>query len=244
MALRNPVFNNRAFSEERDYDQRESMTIAGAAGKALVLTVLLILSAAYTWYLFNKGEDIRTYMIVGMIGSLVIALPTTFFPKIAPVTAPLYVIVNGLALGGLSAMVETVYPGIALNAVLITVGILFFMLLLYATRIVRVTPGLAMGIMLCTLAIAFVYLINFVLSFFGMSVPYIHDTGWIGIGISIFVVIVATANLLLDFRTIEESAQAGMPKYMEWYGAFGLMVTVIWMYVEILRLLSKLASRD
>lgn len=242
MALRNPVLYGNGFNRPSDRNYDQSMTLAGAAGKALVLTVLLVASAIFTWYLFNKGEDVMMFLKVGSIGSLLIALPTIFFPKISPVTAPLYVIVNGLMLGALSAIMEYFYPGIVLNAILITLCLLMVTLFLYATRIIRVTPGLVAAIGISTLAIALTYLVDFVLSFFGMSVPYIHDTGWIGIAISLFVVIVATANLLIDFSNIEQYANEGRPKYMEWYGAFGLMVTIIWMYIEILRLLSKLAA--
>ncbi len=242
MALRNPVIYGNRFERSPDHDYGQSMTLAGAAGKALILTVLLVASAAYTWYLFVNGEDVIGFLKVGLIGSLVIALPTIFFPRISPFTAPLYVIVNGLLYGAVSAMGEYLYPGVVMNAILITLSLFLITLFLYATRIIRVTPGLVAAISIATLAIALTYLVNLVLSFFGMSVPYIHDTGWIGIAISAFVIVIATSNLLIDFSNIEQYANEGRPKYMEWYGAFGLMVTIIWMYFEILRLLTKLAS--
>ncbi|WPP40274.1 Bax inhibitor-1/YccA family protein [Paenibacillus hunanensis] len=242
MALRNPVIYGNRFERSPDHDYGQSMTLAGAAGKALILTVLLVASAAYTWYLFFNGQDVSGFLKVGLIGSLVIALPTIFFPRISPFTAPLYVIVNGLLYGAVSAMGEYLYPGIVMNAILITLSLFLITLFLYATRIIRVTPGLVAAISIATLAIALTYLVNFILSFFGMSVPYIHDTGWVGIAISAFVIVIATSNLLIDFSNIEQYANEGRPKYMEWYGAFGLMVTIIWMYFEILRLLAKLAS--
>ncbi len=242
MALRNPVLYGNRFERSPDQDYRQSMTLAGAAGKALILTLLLIASASYTWYLFVHDKDVSGFLKVGLIGSLLISLPTVFFPRISPFTAPLYVIVNGLFLGAVSAMGEYMYPGIVMNAILITLSLFLITLFLYATRIIRVTPGLVTAITIATLAIALTYLVNFVLSLFGMSVPYIQDTGWIGIGISLFVIFVATSNLLIDFSSIEQYANEGRPKYMEWYGAFGLMVTIIWMYLEILRLLTKLAS--
>ncbi|MFD1886096.1 Bax inhibitor-1/YccA family protein [Paenibacillus wenxiniae] len=242
MALRNPVLYGSRFNRPTDRNYGQSMTLAGAAGKALILTLLLVASASYTWYLFVQGKDVSGFLKVGLIGSLFISLPTVFFPRISPFTAPLYVIVNGLLLGAVSAMGEYFYPGIVMNAILITLSLFLITLFLYATRIIRVTPGLVAAISIATLAIALTYLVNFVLSLFGMSVPYIHDTGWVGIGISVFVIIVATSNLLIDFSNIEQYANEGRPKYMEWYGAFGLMVTMIWMYLEILRLLTRLAS--
>ncbi len=242
MALRNPVIYGNRFEHSPDHDYRQSMTLAGAAGKALLLTVLLVASAAYTWYLFMRGEDVSGFLKVGFIGSLLISLPTVFFPRISPFTAPLYVIVNGLFLGAVSAIAEYAYPGIVMNALLITFSLFLITLFLYATRIIRVTPGLITAICIATLAIAVTYLVSFILGFFGMSVPYIHDTGWIGIAVSAFVIFIATSNLLIDFNNIEQYTNEGRPKYMEWYGAFGLMVTIIWMYLEVLRLLSKLAS--
>ncbi|WP_322903199.1 Bax inhibitor-1/YccA family protein [Paenibacillus campi] len=244
MALRNPILYGSRFDRASDQGYRESMTLAGTAGKALILTVLLVASAAYTWYLFVNGKDVGGFLKVGVIGSLLISLPTIFFPRISPVTAPLYAIVNGLLLGAISAIAQSSYPGIVMNAILITFSLFLITLFLYATRIIRVTPGLVTAIGIATLAIALTYLLNFVLGIFGMSVPYIQDTGWIGIGISVFIIFVATSNLLIDFSNIEQYANEGCPKYMEWYGAFGLLVTIIWMYLEILRLLTKLASRN
>lgn len=147
-------------------------------------------------------------------------------------------------MGGVSAFMEYEYPGIVANAILLTVGILFLMLFMYTQRIIKVTRGFISFVVLCTMAIFLVTLVDFILNFFGMNVPYIHETGWLGIGISLFIVIIAALNLLVDFNFIEEQADQGAPKYMEWYGAFALLVTLVWLYVRILDLLAKFSKRD
>lgn len=245
MALNNPALSEKAFSDFKESDFRAgAMTVGGTVGKTMVLLALLMVAAVYTWYLYYQGQDVTGFLIVGLIGSLVTSLITIFFKKAAFITAPLYVILNGLMLGAISAWTDYSYPGIVINAILITVGTLFLMLAIYTLRIIKVTPGFTLGIVICTASIALVYLIDIILGFFGISVPFIHETGWIGIGISLFIVAIAALNLLLDFHFIETEAQSGAPKYMEWYAAFGLMVTLIWLYMEILRLLSKLNSRN
>lgn len=245
MESRNPVFSKRLFERAReDLIGSGSMTVGGTVYKTFVMLVLLIGGAAYTWYRFDQGYDVYGIMIAGVILGLIAALVTSFVPKVAFITAPLYAIFEGLALGAISAAFDAEYPGIVLNAVLITVGTLFAMLLLYVTRIVKVTPSFRTGIIMATFAIMLVYLFDFILGFFGVNVPFIHESGLIGIGISLFVVVIAALNLLLDFDFIEQGASYGAPKQMEWYGAFGLMVTLVWLYLEVLKLLSKFAKRD
>ncbi|WP_172250660.1 Bax inhibitor-1/YccA family protein [Saccharibacillus deserti] len=221
-----------------------AMTLGGTVHETFILLLLLIGGAAYTWYRFDQGQDVYGIMIAGVVLGLIAALITGFVPKIAFITAPLYAIFEGLALGAISAVFDMEHPGIVLNAVLITIGTLFAMLPLYITRIVKVTPGFRTGIIMATFSIMLVYLFDFVLGFFGVNVPFIHESGLIGIGISLFVVVIASLNLLLDFDFIEQGTRSGAPKYMEWHGAFGLMVTLVRLYLEVLKLLSKSAKRN
>jgi len=183
-------------------------------------------------------------LLVGGIGGFIFALITMFKKTWAPVTAPIYALLEGLVLGGISAMFEMRYHGIAIQAVSLTFGTMFALLLAYRSGLIPVTQNFKLGIIAATGGIAIFYLAQIVLGLFGIHFTTINGSGPIGIAFSVFVVIVAALNLVLDFDFIESAAAAGAPKYMEWYGAFGLMVTLIWLYLEILRLLSKLRSRD
>jgi uncharacterized YccA/Bax inhibitor family protein len=158
-------------------------------------------------------------------------------------TAPIYALLEGLFLGGISAIFEAQYPGIVIQAVSLTFGTLFCLLLAYRSGIIKVTENFKLGVAAATGGIALIYLATLVLGLFGVRMPFIHESGLIGIGFSLFVVVIAALNLVLDFDFIESGAKSGAPKYMEWYAAFGLMVTLIWLYIEILRLLAKLRSR-
>jgi uncharacterized YccA/Bax inhibitor family protein len=182
-------------------------------------------------------------MLVGIIGGLIVALVTVFKQTWAPVTAPVYGLLEGLAIGGISAMFEAQYPGIVIQAVALTFGTCLVLLLAYKSRLIQATENFKLGVVAATGAIALIYFVSFILRMFGVHMPYIHGSGLIGIGFSIAVVTIAALNLVLDFDFIERGVQTGAPRYMEWYGAFGLMVTLIWLYIEILRLLSKLRSR-
>jgi uncharacterized YccA/Bax inhibitor family protein len=183
-------------------------------------------------------------MIGGIFGGFIVALVTIFRPNWAAITAPIYALLEGLALGGISAMFERTYPGVAIQAVGLTFGTLFVMLLAYKTGMIRATQGFKLGVIAATGGIALLYLVEMVLGgFFHIQVPAINGSGAVGIGFSLFVVIIAALNLVLDFDMIETGVQGGAPKYMEWYGAFGLMVTLIWLYLEILRLLGKMRRR-
>ena len=186
---------------------------------------------------------IQPWLWGGLIAGLVLALITIFAPKAAPFTSPLYALAEGLFLGALSAFVEMQYPGIAFQAVGLTFCTLFAMLVLYTTGVIRATPAFRRGIMAATFGIMMIYLLSWILRMFGVEVPYIHGSGLVGIGFSLFVVVIAAMNLVLDFDLIEEGAKRGSPKYMEWFAAFGLLVTLVWLYIEILRLLSKLRQR-
>jgi uncharacterized YccA/Bax inhibitor family protein len=205
--------------------------------------LIIMTSAFFTWYQSSSGNEVGLYVGVGLIGGLVTALIIAFVPKTAPVLAPVYAALEGLAVGGISASFESQFNGITLQAVALTFGTLFALLLAYMFRIIKVTHNFRLIVFSATAGIMLVYLSSFILSFFGISIPYLHSTGPIGIGISIFIVIIAALNLVLDFDFIEYGADRGAPKYMEWYGAFGLMVTLVWLYFEILHLLAKLRSR-
>src|SRR5205807_6744561 len=180
----------------------------------------------------------------GAIGGLIFAMVTIFKKSWAPVTAPIYALLEGLVLGGISVMFHLRYPGIAIQAVSLTFGTLLALLIAYRSGVIRVTDKFRLGVVAATGGIALFYILSMMLGFFGVHFNSIFGSGLIGIGFSVIVVIVAALNLVLDFDSIESGARAGAPKYMEWYAAFGLMVTLIWLYMEILRLLSKLRSRD
>ncbi|MGG1939362.1 Bax inhibitor-1/YccA family protein [Paenibacillus polymyxa] len=246
MSFSNPVLRDDIFLREDEREASEQrMTIGGTVNKTLLLLVLLIVSSSITWYMTYQGTvEVLSLLTAGFIGMAGVALAISFFPKTAPLLSPVYAILSGFALGGVSAFMEYEYPGIVINAILLTVGILFLMLFMYTQRIIKVTRGFISFVVLCTMAIFLVTLVDFILNFFGMNVPYIHETGWVGIGISLFIVIIAALNLLVDFNFIEEQADQGAPKYMEWYGAFALLVTLVWLYVRILDLLAKLSNRD
>jgi uncharacterized YccA/Bax inhibitor family protein len=174
---------------------------------------------------------------------LVFAIATIFKKEWSPITAPLYALAEGLALGGISASLEKAYSGIAIQALGLTLGVTLVMLMLYTSRILRATPKFTMGVIAATGAIFFVYVVDIILRFFGHQVPLLNSSGPWGIGISVVIVIVAALNLILDFGFVETGVHAGAPKYMEWYGAFGIMVTLVWMYIEMLRLLAKIRER-
>jgi uncharacterized YccA/Bax inhibitor family protein len=182
-------------------------------------------------------------MIGGGIGGFIVAIITIFKKTWAPFTTPIYAILEGLLLGGLSAFIESMYPGIVLQAVALTFGTLFSLLFAYKSGLIRATENFKLGVVAATGGIALIYLVSFILGMFGTSIPFIHENGLMGIGFSAFVVVIAALNLVLDFDFIETGAAKGAPKYMEWYATFGLLVTLVWLYIEILRLLTKLRSR-
>jgi uncharacterized YccA/Bax inhibitor family protein len=224
----------------------QSMTVNGTIGKALILLVCVLATASWTWTQFFNTRDpavVLPYLIAGAIGGLIMALVTSFKKEWAPVTAPIYALLEGLALGAISALFELRYPGIAMEAVALTFGTCVCMLLAYRTGLIQVTRKFTLGLVAATGGIMLVYLLTMVLGFFGVQVPGIYGSGPIGIIFSLVVVVIAALNLVLDFSFIEQGARSGAPKYMEWYGAFGLMVTLVWLYIEILNLLNKLRDR-
>lgn len=249
MRTSNPALNSKVFTGLAP--SAETMSIQGTVNKTLLLLILVCISAAWIWMRFYSAPEpslavasISPWMLGGAIGGFVMALVTIFKKSWAGVTAPIYALLEGLLLGGLSAIFEARYPGIVIQAVGLTFGTLFCLLVVYSSRIIKVTQNFRLGVAAATGGIALFYLASMVLGFFGIHIPYIHESGLIGIGFSLFVVVIAALNLVLDFDFIEQGATRGAPKYMEWYGAFGLIVTLVWLYLEILRLLSKLRSRN
>jgi len=206
-----------------------------------------VATAAWTWNLFLNARSPEAVMplgLLGMIGGLIVAVVTIFKKTWAPITAPLYALLEGLVLGSVSAMFEVRFKGIAIQSVGLTFGTLIALLLVYRSGLIKVTDNFRLGVVAATGGIALFYVATMILGFFGVRFPSIYGAGPLGIGISVFVVIIAALNLVLDFDFIESGARQGAPKYMEWYAAFGLMVTLIWLYLEILRLMSKLRSRN
>jgi uncharacterized YccA/Bax inhibitor family protein len=222
----------------------EVMTVSGTVNKAGIMTVLAVASAAWAWSVFGRSpEAVGGLVAIGGIGGFIVAMVTIFKKTWAPVTAPLYAVLEGLLLGSFSAMLEVRYPGLPMQAVGLTFGVLVAMLLAYRSGLIRATENFKLGVVAATGGIAVFYLIQFVLGFFGVHFRSINGATPLGIGFSIVVVIIAALNLVMDFDFIETGARAGAPRYMEWYAAFGLMVTLIWLYFEILRLLTKLNDR-
>lgn len=241
MKTSNPALRDSYFQDISFDVAGESMTVRGTMQKTTLSMLLLIGAALYTWNLFASGAPVGGLMVGGAIGGFIVALVTIFKRDWSPITVPLYAVLEGLFLGAVSAQYSTMfYEGIVLQAVALTMGTALVMLVLYQSNIIPVTDKLRMGIVAATGGIALLYLLTWVLSAFGWAVPLIHQNGLIGIGFSLLVVGVAAFNLLLDFDFIERASNQGAPKYMEWFGAFGLIVTLVWLYIEFLRLLSKL----
>ena len=233
------------FGDEYAAPRSTAMTVQGTVSKTFLLLAILSATALWSWYEMASGNLAMGAVGGAAIGGFIVAMITCFKPTAAPWTAPVYAALEGVFLGALSKMVELRFPafqGIAIQAVGLTCGTLFVMLTLFLTRTIRVTDKLASGIMAATGALCLVYLVTWVLRMFGVDVPFLHAGGKVGILFSLFVVGLAAFNLLLDFDMIEKGAAYGAPKSMEWYGAFGLMVTLVWLYLEVLRLLQKVYS--
>lgn len=245
MRTANPALNADTFRGYEGVADR-AMTLQGTVNKTFILLLGVILTAGFTWTLYYQQgvQAVYPWVIGGWIGGLVVGLVTAFKKEFAPVTAPIYALLKGLMLGGLSAIFEDMYKGIVIQAVGLTFGTLAALLLAYSSRLVKPSENFKLGVMAATGGIMMLYLVSILLSAFGVQIPLIHESGWVGIGFSIFVVIIAALNLVLDFDFIETGVEQGAPRYMEWYAAFGLLVTLVWLYIEILRLLSKLRSRN
>jgi len=242
----NPSLNDATFKSEV-YREGRVMTLQGTVNKTGVLLALLVLAAVYPWNLyFQTGNPalVMPFALGGAIGGFVFAIVTTFKKTWAGLTAPIYAVLQGLFLGSISAIFEAQYPGIVIQATGLTFGTLASLLMLYKLGIIKPTENFKLMIVSATMGIGVLYFISFIMNMFGSTgIGFIHSNGLFGIGFSLFVVAIAALNLVLDFDFIEQGSEQGAPAYMEWYGAFSLMVTLVWLYLEILRLLAKLRSR-
>jgi uncharacterized YccA/Bax inhibitor family protein len=253
VASSNPAFSQEVF---KGYDQvygvprSTTMTVQGTVAKTFLLLAILSATALWAWNATASGDFPMALLGISAIGGFIVAMITIFKPTAAPVTAPIYAALEGAFLGALSQLIEAslvfrrgqMYEGIAMQAVILTCGVLFFMLFVYQTGLIRVTEKLKAGIVMATGALCLFYLVTILLSFFGVAMPLVFSSSPMGIGFSVLVVGLAAFNLLLDFDFIEKGAYYQAPKSMEWYGAFGLIVTLVWLYLEVLRLLRKLAD--
>ena len=237
----NPTLTAKTFTGHSAIGER--MTLRGAVNKTFLMLVVVVLGATIAWNEFAATGAPPAWAWWGSLAGFVLGLIITFRPTAAPTLAPFYALAQGVALGALSALFEQRYPGIVLQAVGLTFGTLFALLTAYKSGLIRATENFRLGLFAATGAIALLYLVSFVMGFFGKSIPVIHSSGPWGIVFSVIVVLIAAFNLVLDFDFIEEGERVGAPKFMEWYAAFGLMVTLIWLYLEILRLLAKSRSR-
>jgi uncharacterized YccA/Bax inhibitor family protein len=253
MKTSNPALGENTFRNLSDsrygslVDATSRMSLNGTVNKTGILLVCAIATAAWTWHLFTETRDfsnVSPLMLLGVFGGFICALVTVFKKEWSPVTAPIYALLEGLFLGGVSALLDQRYPGIAIQAVSLTFGTLFVLLFAYRSRLIQVTQKFRLGVVAATGGIMVFYLLQMLLGFFGFHFTSINGSGPIGIGFSLIVVAIAALNLVLDFDFIERGVAYGAPKYMEWYGAFGIMVTLVWLYLEILRLLSKMRSRN
>ena len=235
----NPALNKNTFKGLQT-SEGQIMTIDGTVNKTSIALIILLVSAYYTFSTSNTN-----FIFIGFIAGLILAIATIIKKQWAPITVPIYAICEGLALGGISSIYESMYTGIVQQAIFLTIGIFAALLFAYKTKIIKATENFKLGVFAATGGIALVYLVSFVMSFFGsgLSIMSIQNASIMSIGFSVFVVIIASLNLVLDFDFIEEASEIGVPKYMEWYATFGLLITLIWLYLEILRLLAKLQSR-
>lgn len=248
----NPTLTEKMFDRSLhiESNMQGTMSVRGTLNKFGFLLLMIIAGAAYSWHLFEQAQNglVNTLMMVGIFGGLITAVAISFKPNWAPYLAPLYGLLEGLFVGGISAILNAAfaekYPGLVMQAVGLTFGVAMAVFLLYNFRVIRATEKFKSVIFAATLGIALFYLLTMILRLFGVNVSFMYDSSMLSIGISLFVVAIAALNLILDFDMIEQGAERGAPKFMEWFGAFGLMVTLVWLYIEMLKLLSKLGSRD
>ena len=245
-ALAEKRFRDTVLDDVVTYEN--AMTVRGTLQKFGFLMIMVLGTALYSWKEFASGGNTMPLILVGAFGGLIIAIILTFKKEWSPFLAPAYALLEGLFVGAISAYYNYVFaakaPFIIMNAVGLTLACAVAMYLLYSFKIIQATQKFKAIVMTATAGIGIFYLLTWVLSFFGVSLPFLHEGSLMGIGFSLFIVAIAALNLILDFDMIEQGAALGAPKYMEWYGAFGLLVTIVWLYLEMLRLLSKLSSRD
>ena len=236
----NPFMSDTLIDQTLDQSMSDRMTISGAISKTFILFAILLVSSTISYVIPNN-----VFMWTGIIGGLIVVITARFKPEWSGWLAPTYAFLEGLFLGTISFFYASQFKGIVFQAITLTLAVLLFMLIAYKYRWIRVTEKFRSIIFASTAAIATFYLIAIIANFgFGFQMPMIHSNGWLGIGFSLFVVGLASMNLLLDFDNFEKGEQYGAPKYAEWLFGMSIMVTIVWLYVEILRLLSKISSRD
>ena len=248
----NPTLTEKMFDRSLhiESNMQGTMSVRGTLNKFGFLLLMIIAGAAYSWHLFEQAQTglMNTLMMVGIFGGLITAIAISFKPNWAPYLAPLYGLLEGLFVGAISAILNAAfaekYPGLVMQAVGLTFGVAIAVFLLYNFRVIRATEKFKSVIIAATMGIALFYLLTMILRLFGVNVSFMYDSSMLSIGISLFVVAIAALNLILDFDMIEQGAERGAPTFMEWFGAFALMVTLVWLYIEMLKLLSKLGSRD
>lgn len=254
----NPTLSPKIFDQAREYGAGESMTIQGTVNKCFIMLFLIFVTAAWVWgkvmqpvgpfsdeqTIIQSAGKVLMYGQIGALVAFVLVIVTSFNLKLATFTAPLYALCEGLALGGFSAYMEYRYPGIAMQAVALTFGVLFALLSAYKSGMIKVTDKFVAIATSALMGIVLIYVVGWIMSFFGARIPLIHESGPVGIGFSLFVCALAASFLVIDFDRIAQYSERGLPKYMEWYSALSLMITLIWLYLEILILLAKLRGGD
>lgn len=240
----NPALTADTFSSAMVQAGEERMTVMGTVHKTGLALLITALAASFSWGLSPQDPIFPFALYGGVFGGFIVAMVIIFNKTMAPTLTPVYAALEGLFLGAVSGVFEAQYSGIVSQAILCTFGVLMSLLLAYQTRLIEPTENFKLGVFAATGGIAIFYFVSIIMSFFGFSIGYMTDSSPMSIGISVAIVIVAALNLVLDFDFIESGAQAGAPKYMEWFGAFGLMVTLVWLYLEILHLLAKMRNNN
>ena len=246
MRTSNPALKENRLTAISVAAGQPAMTLQGTATRSLLLLLLAVFSASFTWHEVATGNTgiVGPALLVGGLGGFIVAMVAIFKPTTSPWSAPLYAVLEGLLLGGISALYDARFQGLPMQAVGLTFGVFLALLVLYRTRVIQATERFRTGVIAATAGIAILYFLSFVLRFFGVTMPFLHDSSAMSIVISLVIVGVAALNLILDFDLVERGVAARAPKYMEWYAAFGLLVTLVWLYLELLRLLSKIQGRQ
>ena len=248
MKSSNPALNNTSFNSAKDAGiYNDIMTLEGTVTKSIYLLGIVLTAGVVGWKVARNpafSEYAMSLLTGGAILAFIVAMVTIFKKEMSPTTAPAYAILEGLSLGVLSYVYEQQYAGIVLQSILLTVAVFVALLFCYKSGIIKPTENFKLGIVSATMGVLILYILNFIGGFIGWQLPYLHESGPIGIGVSLVIIVIAALNLVIDFDFIEQGAERSLPKYMEWYGAFGLLITLVWLYIEILRLLAKLHDRN
>jgi len=244
----NPVLSEKRFEKTVGSFDNNVMTKTGTMNKFGLMMILVLAAASFTWKAAAEGKNVMPWMLAGAIGGFIVALILMFKPALAAILAPIYALLQGVFVGGISAYYNNAFnayaPNIVMQAVGLTFGVVIAMYALYHFGVIKATERFKSIIISATIGIGVFYLLAIVLRMFGVQMPLIHESTTMGIIFSLVVVVIAALNLILDFDMIDRGSAMGAPKHMEWYGAFGLLVTIVWLYLEMLRLLSKVARRD